>query len=82
MGVFIFQPRWKEELFCKGATGEFVLELSMGVLSAYLPTEDSWKEKAPIWARELWPVLRDELAEWCEVNKANFFIDPTTNVLC
>ena len=47
MTTFTFQARWKEELVCTGPGGSFILELPMGVLSAYLPTEESWKEKTP-----------------------------------
>jgi hypothetical protein len=49
----------------------------MGVLSAYLPTEDIWKQKSPHWEWELWPALQTELEEWCIKNKAEFIIDST-----
>lgn len=78
--TFQFQPRWKEELAVKGPGGSLVLELPMGVLSAYLPTEAAWQLKAPAWAAELWPVLRSELEEWCRANKAQFVIDETASV--
>lgn len=78
--MFEFKPRWKEELVCTGPGGTFVLELPMGVLSAYLPTEAVWREKAPVWARALWPALHDELAAWCEANDARFVVDPTAHV--
>lgn len=80
MSTFKFQARWKEELVCTGPGGTFVLELPMGVLSAYLPTEDVWKQKAPDWAKNLWPTLRAELEQWCAANKAQFVIDPTAGV--
>ena len=80
MSTFKFQARWKEELVCTGPGGTFVLELPMGVLSAYLPTEDVWKQKAPQWAKELWPTLRTELEAWCSANKAQFVIDPTASI--
>ena len=80
MSTFTFQARWKEELVCTGPGGTFVLELPMGVLSAYLPTETAWKDKSPAWAHDLWPVLRTELEQWCVENKAQFFIDPTAGV--
>jgi len=38
--TFQFEPRWKEELVVKGSGGSFVLELPMGVYSAYLPTQE------------------------------------------
>jgi len=80
MSTFKFKARWKEELVCTGPDGAFVLELPMGVLSAYLPTEEIWKQKAPLWACELWPVLRIELEEWCIKNKAEFIIDSTAEL--
>jgi len=57
-----------------------VLELPMGVLSAYLPTEDVWKSKAPVWSHNLWPALKVELEAWCEKNKVQFVIDETASV--
>lgn len=78
--TFQFQPRWKEELVVSGPGGSFVLELPMGVLSAYLPTETAWRTSAPPWAIDLWPILRSELGEWCQVNKAELVIDATASV--
>ena len=75
MSTFTFHPRWKEELLVVGPGGEFILELPMGVLSAYLPTQEAWQSKGPDWARELWPVLRAELEAWCNQNNAKFYID-------
>jgi hypothetical protein len=80
MNTFQFEPRWKEELVCRSPGGSFVLELPMGILSAYLPTEDSWQEKSPPWARDLWPVLKLELEAWCKANKARLFIDASAGV--
>jgi hypothetical protein len=77
---FKFQPRWKEELVVVGNGGSFVLELPMGILTAYLPTEEVWQESAPIWARALWPDLRAELEDWCKKNDAGFEIDRTATV--
>ncbi|TBR40404.1 MULTISPECIES: hypothetical protein [Dyella] len=80
MSTFKFQPRWKEELVCSGPGGSFVLELPMGVLTAYLPSEDAWRDKAPEWAKGLWLALHDELKDWCLRNKANFIVDATAGV--
>lgn len=80
MRTFKFQPRWKEELVCAGPEGTLVLELPMGVLSAYLPTEGVWQAKAPPWARDLWPILKEELETWCVANKAKLIIDETAGV--
>lgn len=78
--TFRFQPRWKEELVVTGPGGAFVLELSMGILSAYLPTEAVWRRTAPDWASNLWPMLKAELEEWCRCNNALLTIDETAHV--
>lgn len=80
MHTFEFQARWKEELVCTGPGGNVILELPMGILSAYLPTEEVWRTKAPGWARGLWPVLKEELEAWCIKNKAKLVIDETATV--
>ncbi|WP_300066653.1 hypothetical protein [uncultured Ruegeria sp.] len=79
--TFQFKPRWKEELLVIGPGGSFVLDLPMGVLSAYLPTEENWQKNGPAWARELWPTLRNELEDWCKKNKAQFHLDPADYVV-
>jgi hypothetical protein len=78
--LFRFQPRWKEELVVTGSGGSFVLELPMGVLSAYLPSENEWKEHGPEWARDLWPELRRDLDEWCRTHNADLYIIATASV--
>lgn len=80
MNMFKFEPRWKEELVVTGPGGAFVLELPMGVLSAYLPTQSVWERKAPTWAKDLWPQLKQELEAWCVKNKAQFIVDETAGV--
>jgi len=82
MSTFTFQPWWKEELVCTGPGGSFVLELPMGILSAYLPTEEVWKRAAPAWAHELWPDLKSELEAWCKKHNAKFVVEETANVWC
>ena len=78
--TFQFSPRWKEELVVTGPGGSFVLELPMGKLSAYLPTEEAWRKRSPVWAKDCWSTLRDELGHWCKQNKADFIIDETAGV--
>ena len=77
---FEFKPRWKEELVVSSNNGSFVLDLPMGVLSAYLPTQDIWYEIAPMWAKDSWPELRRELEAWCKENNAKLIIDATAYV--
>ncbi len=78
--MFSFQARWKEELVVRGPGGDFVLELPMGILSAYLPTEKKWAEIAPDWAKPLYSQLKEELEIWCKENGARFFIDESASV--
>ena len=80
MPTFSFRAKWKEELVCTGPGGSFVLELPMGILTAYLPTEEAFKNKAPSWALSLWPQLKADLTQWCAANKAELVIDPTAGV--
>ncbi|MCW8108575.1 hypothetical protein OPS25_08710 [Alteromonas ponticola] len=80
MSIFKFQPRWKEELVVTGPGGSFILELPMGILTAYLPTHSAWEQKGPSWAQNLWPHLRLELEAWCVENKAQFVIDASAGV--
>jgi hypothetical protein len=72
--TFAFHARWREELVCTAAGGSFVLELAMGKLTAYLPTEDAWPTCAPAWAIALWPVLHAELKAWCQANDAGLVV--------
>jgi hypothetical protein len=78
--TFRFTSRWKEELVVAGPGGSFILELPMGRLSAYLPTREAWKDQAPEWAADLWPVLKAELEAWCDASRADLVIDPTATV--
>ena len=80
MSVFEFSARWKEELVCTGTHGSFVLELAMGRLTAYLPSEEVFRSNAPSWAADLWPQLRDELELWCVIHQAALVVDPTARV--
>jgi hypothetical protein len=78
--TFCFQPRWKEELLVSADDRSFVLELSMGVLTAHLPTETKWRQRAPRWAMDLWPILKADLAAWCEAYGARLIIEPSADV--
>ena len=74
--TFTFQTRWKEELVCTGPGGAFILDFTMGVEAAWLPTEEVWKQEAPEWAKALWSTLRTELEQWCAAHKCEFHISP------
>jgi hypothetical protein len=45
-----FNPRWKEELVCTMDGRQFIIEMTMGVYTAYLPSETKWEQAAPEWA--------------------------------
>lgn len=80
MTHFRFEPRWREELVCTSPEGHFILELSMGVLTAYLPTEEVWRQRGPTWARDLWPVLHRELLQWCASHRADCVVSPAAQI--
>jgi hypothetical protein len=80
MSTFKFEPRWKEELVCTGPGGSFVLEMPMGKLTVLLPPEDEWRVRGPDWARELWPLLHDELKAWCEKFDVEFAVYASAGV--
>lgn len=71
---FRFLPRWKEELVVSASEGSFTLVLAMGIPTAYLPARADWLREGPEWAHSLWPVLRDELEEWCCRNGTQFIV--------
>jgi hypothetical protein len=52
----------------------------MGILSAYLPTEEIWSQKAPSWAKGLYHELKSELEAWCMENKAQLIVNTTAGV--
>lgn len=80
MVKFTFQPRWKEELVCTCHLGSFILEMPMGILSVYLPTQVIWQEKAPPWAKDHWVSVHEQLTEWCAQGKIPLYVDGTANV--
>ena len=80
MSKFKFQQRWKEELMVMGDGGQFLLELPMGVLSVYFPTESAWKAKSPEWAKDQYSELKHELEEWSLKNKAILHVNETAGV--
>jgi hypothetical protein len=63
---FTFTPRWKEELVCSCAEGEFLLDMTMGITAVYLTPEEDWERVAPEWAKGCWKTLHAQLAAWCK----------------
>ena len=72
---FNFNPRWKEELVCSCQSGDFILEMTMGTLSVFLPTKEIWEANAPEWAKPHWGDLHIQLEEWCKKEKIPLVIE-------
>jgi len=70
-----FQPKWKEELVCTMDGRRFVVEMTMGVLTVYFPTQSKWETSAPDWARHQWERVREDLAGWCQQEKMPLVIE-------
>jgi len=70
-----FEPRWKEELVCTLNDRSVVIELTMGTLTVYLPSERKWEASAPEWAKRDWGRFREELAAWCAQQNIPLQID-------
>ena len=60
-----FTPRWKEELVCECAEGKLVIDMTMGVVRVYFPSEERWNTAAPPWARPRYVEILAALREWC-----------------
>ena len=58
-------------------THRFTVELTMGVLHVYFPTENTWNANAPEWALGLWTSARDQTMAWCQSKSIPFDIDST-----
>jgi len=70
-----FEPKWKEELVCTMDGRRFVVELTMGRLAVYFPTNAKWKAAAPEWAASQWERVRDDLVAWCAQQKIPLVIE-------
>lgn len=78
--MFSFQARWKEELIVTTSDGAFMLELVGRPPIAYLPSETVWRNRAPGWAKDLWPHLHAELQAWCVGNNVELAVNETARV--
>jgi hypothetical protein len=77
----LFHPRWKEELVCTSAAGILGLEYPMGGRPiTYLPTEESWRNRAPEWARDLWFAMKGDLEAWCTETGTRLVISETADI--
>lgn len=72
---FDFASRWKEELVCSCNRGRLVLVFSMGKPTVYLPSAGRWSKIAPVWAKEEWAHLHDQLQRWCESGGVELVVD-------
>ena len=79
--IYQFKSKWKEELICRCELGEICLEFVMGVPTVYLPTENQWKNLAPVWARKHWQRLHDQLQTWCQAGGFALVLDETATVI-
>ena len=64
-----FEPRWKEELLCSIDGHTFIVEMTMGVLTVYMPTKSKWEQIAPEWAKSHWQRIITDLSAWCDAEK-------------
>lgn len=70
--------RWKEELVCVMDGHTFIIEITMGVLTVYLPTSDKWDAVAPEWAHGQWERVHRDIARWCDGQNIPLVIDAQT----
>ena len=73
-----YQPRWKEMLDGRVGSHRFTVELSMGQLHVYFPSQEKWEAEAPKWAKGLWETAKLQAENWSRENKIPFSIDPYT----
>lgn len=68
MTAIKFNSRWKEELVAKSEEGSLVFEYTMGVYHVYFPTQETWLNLAPEWAKPKWTTYLEECKKWCAKN--------------
>jgi hypothetical protein len=70
-----YQPKWKETLVgCIGGN-YFHVEITMGVLHVYFPTEETWIASAPSWASGKWKAAKESAEIWCGAQNIPFTVD-------
>jgi hypothetical protein len=70
-----FQPKWKEDLVGTMDGRRFVVEITMGILTVYFPTQSKWEASAADWASHQWERVREDLAAWCQQQKMSLVIE-------
>ena len=53
----------------------FIIEITMGVLTVYLPTCEKWNAIAPEWALGQWERAHREIVRWCDGENIPLIID-------
>ena len=72
-----YLPRWKEMLDGIYGDHRFTVEITMGIIHVYFPTEETWERDAPAWAQGLWPQAKEDAQQWCAGNNTPFEVNPT-----
>ena len=70
-----FQPKWKEELVCTMDGRQFIIEMTMGVLTVFFPSQSTWESCAPDWAIHHWAQVKEDLTLWCAQQKIPLVIE-------
>lgn len=70
-----YQPKWKEELIGSIGENEFTIEMTMGQLYVFFPTESKWESNSPSWAKGKWNASKEAAQAWCREKKIEFTID-------
>ena len=70
-----YTPRWKEELIGVLEGNQFVVELTMGRLHVYFPSESTWESSAPDWAKGKYLLARTAAEDWSSKNDSDFTVD-------
>ena len=78
--VFSFTPKWKEILQCRSPVGAFDIEMTMGVMRVYFPTEDIWRQHTPDWMAACYTPILSQLQHWCAENDIPLYIEESAHI--
>jgi len=70
-----YHPKWKETLVGSIEENIFYVEMTMGTLHVYFPTEEAWNASAPLWARDKWEAAKEAAKDWCREQNIPLTID-------
>lgn len=71
-----YRSRWKEMLDGFYGPHQFTVEMTLGELHVFFPTEERWNRTAPAWAQGLWKKARDGAEAWGKAKSIPFSVDP------